>query len=452
MHGLGNDFVVIDARSSGGDPDPSAGPCPRGSAPRRRLRSVRRDPPPDAGRHRRQVDFRNPDGTPADACGNATRCVARLLMEETGAEAVAPDRLRRAARRGAGGGLVPGGHGAAAARLARGAAGAARWTSTRCRWRASPGRSRAWATRTASSSWLTSMRWRGTGRAGRARPAFPERTNVEFVQVIDRDHVRMRVWERGAGIPAACGSGACAAVVVTARRRAGRAAGGRAAGRRQPRRSTGARTGSPDDRAGGAGLRGLTLLAGVPSRRWCRMSTGLHHLRLPADAYETEVMREKADAAGVGDAVIVNTCAVTSEAVRQARQAIRKARRNQSRRPHHRDRLRRPDRPGLRGHAGSRPGARQRREAEAGGLGAASSSGPGASWSTTSWRTGDAGAADRRARHAGARLRAGAERLRPPLHLLHHSLRPRQLAQRRRRRRWSSRSPGWSVAASTRWC
>jgi len=45
------------------------------------------------------------------------------------------------------------------------------------------------------------------------------------------------------------------------------------------------------------------------------------------NAYESEVMRQHANAAGISDAVIVNTCAVTSEAVRQARQAIRKARR-----------------------------------------------------------------------------------------------------------------------------
>ena len=49
-------------------------------------------------------------------------------------------------------------------------------------------------------------------------PLFPERTNVEFVQVIDRETLRMRVWERGGMITLACGSGACAAVVVTARR------------------------------------------------------------------------------------------------------------------------------------------------------------------------------------------------------------------------------------------
>ena len=45
------------------------------------------------------------------------------------------------------------------------------------------------------------------------------------------------------------------------------------------------------------------------------------------NAYESEVMREHANAAGMSDAVIVNTCAVTAEAMRQARQAIRKARR-----------------------------------------------------------------------------------------------------------------------------
>ncbi|MBQ8092083.1 MAG: diaminopimelate epimerase [Clostridia bacterium] len=44
--------------------------------------------------------------------------------------------------------------------------------------------------------------------------AFPERTNAEFVQVLDRDHLRMRVWERGSGMTMACGTGACAAAVA----------------------------------------------------------------------------------------------------------------------------------------------------------------------------------------------------------------------------------------------
>ncbi len=46
---------------------------------------------------------------------------------------------------------------------------------------------------------------------------FPERINVEFIEIIDRKNVRMRVWERGAGETQACGTGACAVACVTAR-------------------------------------------------------------------------------------------------------------------------------------------------------------------------------------------------------------------------------------------
>ncbi|MBO8136568.1 MAG: diaminopimelate epimerase [Desulfotomaculum sp.] len=45
-------------------------------------------------------------------------------------------------------------------------------------------------------------------------PVFPQKTNVEFVQVLNRQEVRMRVWERGAGITMACGTGACATAVA----------------------------------------------------------------------------------------------------------------------------------------------------------------------------------------------------------------------------------------------
>lgn len=48
--------------------------------------------------------------------------------------------------------------------------------------------------------------------------AFPARTNVEFAEVVDRDRVRLRVWERGVGETASCGTGACAAVVALQRR------------------------------------------------------------------------------------------------------------------------------------------------------------------------------------------------------------------------------------------
>jgi diaminopimelate epimerase len=48
-------------------------------------------------------------------------------------------------------------------------------------------------------------------------PAFPQRTNVEFVQVVSESELKVRVWERGAGLTLACGTGACASLVVAAR-------------------------------------------------------------------------------------------------------------------------------------------------------------------------------------------------------------------------------------------
>ena len=68
-------------------------------------------------------------------------------------------------------------------------------------------------------------------------PSFPNRTNTEFVEVLDRTHLRMRVWERGSGETLACGTGACAVLVAsvlsgladreaTVRLRGGKIAGG----------------------------------------------------------------------------------------------------------------------------------------------------------------------------------------------------------------------------------
>ncbi len=55
------------------------------------------------------------------------------------------------------------------------------------------------------------------GPAIENHPLFPERINVEFIEVLDKNNVRMRVWERGAGETQACGTGACAVAVVCAR-------------------------------------------------------------------------------------------------------------------------------------------------------------------------------------------------------------------------------------------
>lgn len=58
----------------------------------------------------------------------------------------------------------------------------------------------------------------GIGPALEHDPIFPERANIGFVQVLSPEHIRLVVWERGAGLTLACGSGACAALVNAARR------------------------------------------------------------------------------------------------------------------------------------------------------------------------------------------------------------------------------------------
>jgi diaminopimelate epimerase len=59
---------------------------------------------------------------------------------------------------------------------------------------------------------------RGMGSLIEHHPRFPEGVNVGFAHVIAPDHIRLRVWERGAGLTKACGTGACAALVAAARR------------------------------------------------------------------------------------------------------------------------------------------------------------------------------------------------------------------------------------------
>ena len=59
---------------------------------------------------------------------------------------------------------------------------------------------------------------RGSGSLVEHHPLFPQGVNVGFANVLAPDRIRLRVWERGAGLTAACGTGACAALVACARR------------------------------------------------------------------------------------------------------------------------------------------------------------------------------------------------------------------------------------------
>ncbi len=218
MHGLGNDFVVVDAR---GGESPVTPALARALGDRHRgvgfdQLAVIRDA---SGAAAARIDFWNSDGSKAAACGNATRCVAHLLLEETGLGAIDLETGRGILRaQQAEDGLIRVNMGPPELAwdrvpLARempldplplpGAPGAAGMGNPHC----------VFVVDDAEAVDL--------GREGprfEHDPLFPERTNVEFVQILNRNAIRMRVWERGGMITQACGSGACASVVVTALR------------------------------------------------------------------------------------------------------------------------------------------------------------------------------------------------------------------------------------------
>jgi diaminopimelate epimerase len=218
MHGLGNDFVVIDARATA---DPATPAFARAAGDRRwgvgfdQLVVIRPATDPRAAA---RLDFWNADGSMANACGNGTRCAARLLLEEGGVQHLAVET---------GQGVL-----------------ACEWAGQDIRVNMGPpaldweGIPLGYPVETIALPIDGEPAAVGMGnphcvffvpdaaavdlaRRGpeiEHHPLFPERTNVEFVQVIDHATLRMRVWERGGMITQACGSGACAAAVAAARR------------------------------------------------------------------------------------------------------------------------------------------------------------------------------------------------------------------------------------------
>ena len=220
MHGLGNDFVIIDARS---DPVALARHDVRALADRRR--GVGFDQMltilPAQGGGDARVLIHNPDGGEAEACGNGTRCVADLLMgarREVTIETVAGPR--RCERRPDGRITVDMG-------------------TPRFGWRDIP---LAHACDTLSVPvpgvdleacccvsmgnphavfFVPDVAAIAVGELGpvlERHPLFPQGANIEFVTLAGRTRLRTRVWERGAGQTLACGSGACAVLVAAVRR------------------------------------------------------------------------------------------------------------------------------------------------------------------------------------------------------------------------------------------
>ena len=188
----------------------------------------------------------NADGSMVETCGNALRCVGWLLLEATDKEEVIIDTLagpttaRRASSRVGSGDpldLIEGS--TIAANLVTVDMGAPRlhWTEvplaeemdTRgIELQVGPIDAPLLHTPGAVSMgnphvvFFTDQQddafVRGSGSLIEHHPLFPQGVNVGFAKVIDRDHIRLRVWERGAGLTLACGTGACAALVATARR------------------------------------------------------------------------------------------------------------------------------------------------------------------------------------------------------------------------------------------
>ncbi len=217
MHGLGNDFVVIDSRDVPVEMTPALAAA---LADRHRgvgfdqLAVVHADDTADL-----KLIFYNADGSMSAACGNATRCIARYEMTRTGQNALTLRTERGLlTARDAGDGLTSVNMGPPQVAwdeipLARemdtlqlaieGAPTATGMGNPHCTFFVEDAEAVDLATR---------------GPEIEHHPLYPERTNVQFAHVIGPDHLRMRVWERGTGITLASGSSSCATAVAAARR------------------------------------------------------------------------------------------------------------------------------------------------------------------------------------------------------------------------------------------
>jgi diaminopimelate epimerase len=224
MHGLGNDFVVIDLRDRALALTQSQR---RWIADRKRGigcdQLILLEPP-----RQKVADvfmrIHNPDGGEAGACGNATRCIAATVMAEKATRHVIVETVS---------GLLD-------ADAVDGGRIAVDMGPVLLDWREIPvseacdtlhlplslgqlsdpvgvnvGNPHAvFFVPDAEKIDLASL-----GPVLERHRLFPERANIEAAQILSPDRIRMRVWERGAGITQACGSGACATLVAAARRK-----------------------------------------------------------------------------------------------------------------------------------------------------------------------------------------------------------------------------------------
>ena len=227
MHGLGNDFVIFDARTFPLPLDPVTA---KAVADRKRGIGCDQVIVMEPAKNGAATFMRifNADGGEVESCGNAARCVAYLMMGER-----ETDRIQIAT---SGGPLFCQSAGGESVTVDMGA--------PHLDWReipmsqavdtanfalpvpgfALPALEAASAVSVGNPHCVLFVPDAETapvdtlGPAIERHPWFPSRTNVEFVERRGEDRLRMRVWERGAGITLACGTGACAAAVAASLR------------------------------------------------------------------------------------------------------------------------------------------------------------------------------------------------------------------------------------------
>ena len=221
MQALGNDFVVLDERKTPLNLNPE---LIKRMANRRfgigcdQLIVIEASSKADAF-----MRIYNPDGSESGACGNATRCIADIILKETGKHSIVLETiagLLECVRIDDKTITVDMGE----ARLGWEQIPLAHERDTLHLKIAAGPFSDPVAVNMGNPhavffvSEVEKQKIENFGPQLETHPLFPERANIEFVEVLDRSKVRMRVWERGAGITLACGSGACATGVAAIRR------------------------------------------------------------------------------------------------------------------------------------------------------------------------------------------------------------------------------------------
>ena len=220
MHGLGNDFVVLDARET---------PLALDAETLRRVADRRYGIGCDqvillepSARAQARMRIFNPDGGEVGACGNATRCVGALLAEETGSSEASIETQAGLLHAWVIEGEIAVDMGLprrewAAIPLAGSGADTDRAPTPG--WAVAAGLPASFSAVNMGNPHAvvfveTAVQTGELGARLERDPLFPERANVSFARVASRTRIELTVWERGAGLTLACGSAACATAVA----------------------------------------------------------------------------------------------------------------------------------------------------------------------------------------------------------------------------------------------